>query len=221
MEKRQSYPFVETFISPQGEGRWTGTLMKFVRLGGCNVGKYVNGPDRLPQCTLYDGRTFECDTRYKAIGNITVDEIFNTNLKHICITGGEPFLYDLEPIFDRAIGTNMTIHVETSGTKPFSVKVEESPYIWISCAPKAGFLDENMIFVSEFKLLVDENFNTSDLELFLSRHVKDYQNDYIYIQPVNHGIHINKDNVYRCLELQEKYPFLKISMQMHKYWGVR
>jgi organic radical activating enzyme len=35
----KKYPVSEIFTSPQGEGVWTGTLMTFIRLAGCCVGK--------------------------------------------------------------------------------------------------------------------------------------------------------------------------------------
>lgn len=36
-------PIAEIFTSPQGEGLYTGTLMTFVRLAGCSVGKSIPG----------------------------------------------------------------------------------------------------------------------------------------------------------------------------------
>lgn len=33
------YPISEIFTSPQGEGQWAGTMMTFIRLAGCSVGR--------------------------------------------------------------------------------------------------------------------------------------------------------------------------------------
>ena len=42
----KKYPIAETFVSPQGEGLYTGCLMLFVRLGGCSVGKKLSPTEK-------------------------------------------------------------------------------------------------------------------------------------------------------------------------------
>src|SRR5271170_6427812 len=90
----KKYPVSEIFTSIQGEGVYTGTVMTFIRLAGCSVGKKIAEKDRAivnqkaehfsqppgvelkPNhlsvlkpyteiCTLYDGREFLCDTDFR------------------------------------------------------------------------------------------------------------------------------------------------------------
>lgn len=93
------YPISEIFVSPQGEGVYQGTMMTFIRLAGCTVGKpfpkemYVpsqkirpdksiqNKPAEFPiyteKCTLYDGREFACDTDYRVKERLMVEKLLN------------------------------------------------------------------------------------------------------------------------------------------------
>src|SRR5271155_1867576 len=105
------YPIAEIFTSPQGEGQYCGTMMTFIRLAGCSVGKpfpkdrYYREQDPLPiyteMCTLYDGRTFECDTDYRVKERLEVSQILDripAEVDHVCISGGEPFIHNLNPL---------------------------------------------------------------------------------------------------------------------------
>lgn len=92
-----TYPVAELFFSIQGEGVYTGTPMLFIRLAGCNVGKYTDKPlahtpfplfhqgdvglvtaKQHSICTTLDGVPFTCDTDYHPrLGKLTIEEIFD------------------------------------------------------------------------------------------------------------------------------------------------
>lgn len=239
------YPISELFTNPQGEGEYAGAMMGFIRLAGCTVGKpfpkeyyqevnriYENGssekiPPQLPiyteQCTLYDGRTFACDTNYKMSEKLSVHDIMKRiplNIAHICITGGEPFMHDLNPLVAAIDHRGATAHVETSGTinlgKAFpsgdplrnhSIYAED---LWVTVSPKKGILLAMIARANEIKLLVDENFNVDDVPLAIQQH------PLIYIQPVNGERTINAKNVKRVMELQKQFPNWRVSLQLHK-----
>ncbi|MGZ4904369.1 MAG: 7-carboxy-7-deazaguanine synthase QueE [Halobacteriota archaeon] len=106
-KQNTAYPVCEQFISLQGEGLSLGRKSCFVRLAGCNL-----------SCTF-------CDTAYaRAVGSapyLDVPTILCAipQKTPIVITGGEPMLYDLEPLL-RGIygreGRDATIEIETNGT---------------------------------------------------------------------------------------------------------
>ncbi len=102
-----TYPVCEQFISLQGEGLSLGRKSCFVRMAGCNL-----------SCAF-------CDTAYaRTIGSAPYVDV-PTILRAIplktpvVITGGEPMLYDLEPLL-RGIygreGREAIIEIETNGT---------------------------------------------------------------------------------------------------------
>ncbi len=102
-----TYPVCEQFVSLQGEGLSLGRKSCFIRLAGCNL-----------SCTF-------CDTTYaRTVGNASYLDV-PTILRSVprktpvVITGGEPMLYDLEPLL-RGIngreGRESIVEIETNGT---------------------------------------------------------------------------------------------------------
>lgn len=236
------YPIAELFHSIQGEGVWTGTPMLFVRLAGCNVGHYrpvrdeeaakwgglaagtgLVAEDTFPIlqafCRTLDGREFLCDTDYHKRFELEDQEIVGAAYEHfVCVTGGEPFLHDLKPLERLCLqkvanGRYSSLHIETSGTLP----IYETPFMWITCSPKGGFLEDNAKYVNEWKFLVDGNF---DPEVVL-RVTKLNPRVPVFIQPINRVDEVDEDNLQRCLHLLQQFPQWRLSVQLHKYLKVR
>src|SRR6185369_16374948 len=103
MGTKLTLPVAEVFTSIHGEGHWAGTLMTFIRLAGCTVGKpmakgllpILSTGAQSTMCTTFDGRQFPCDTDYNMTGKWTVEELLMEiphNVRHVCITGGEPLM---------------------------------------------------------------------------------------------------------------------------------
>jgi 7-carboxy-7-deazaguanine synthase len=239
------YPIAETFYSIQGEGVWTGTPMFFVRLAGCNVGKYVDADqfggvdvkDLSPMelitkdfpllqdrthsvCTAHDGTRFLCDTDYHRAEWMTPAQIdslvhaIKPTPEHVVITGGEPFLYDLEPLVAQLQDTGSDVHIETSGTKPI-VGMEG---VWVTCSPKEGFLKENMLLVDEWKFLLGPKFTAKGVMDFLQ---DDECPSPVYLQPINGVNEPDAAAVARTVELVKANPSWRLSAQLHKYLGAR
>ena len=241
---QKKLPIAEIFHSPQGEGQYAGTMMTFIRIAGCSVGKKMTEEERaqfskiegvftLPmyreKCTLWDGRTMACDTNYQTKEALTVEEIMAQvpeGVEHICITGGEPLNHDLSELIMHARGKWLECHIETSGTVPIQKAYPEfiakdllnesmDGWIWLTVSPKFGCLDSMLDIASEVKLLVDADFDATKVPASLKH------KNLVYIQPVNLEHSINLDNTKKCLELQKKFPHWRISQQAHKEWGVR
>jgi 7-carboxy-7-deazaguanine synthase len=267
VDNNKSYKIAETFYSLQGEGTMTGTPMYFIRLAGCNVGVYtpispeskaaallyedvvsVNEPqllrvlnDRHSICTTALGTQFLCDTEYQSRQTRTVEELMRF-VKHsgtgaICITGGEPLLYDLKPLITAALIAELTVQIETSGTLPIpdylsSVVFGEAGTsydtndVWITCSPKEGYLPENGERINEFKFVVPicthEDAENSIVRgiVEIIQTAADYKP--VYLQPVG-GIHdADARNTAYVVELLKRNASRnwRLSVQLHKYLHV-
>jgi len=142
------YQVIDMFNSIQGEGTYqTGLWCTFIRLAGCDIG-----------CEW-------CDTKEswsKANGiKMTAKEIAEkVTAKAVVITGGEPTLWDLDPLLKELSNFNYYVMLETSGYH--ALRGERTPQ-WITVSPK--FAVDYQInaqwydLVAEWKWVVDENFD--------------------------------------------------------------
>lgn len=244
MNEDKVYPVSEIFTNFQGEGKYSGACMFFIRLSGCTVGKpypkemYEStetktvGPglmttNALPvyteQCHTWDGRGFPCDTDYRVKERLNVKDIFSrmpTGVCHVCISGGEPLIHNLNPIVSYAQDKrDAMVHIETSGTIPIGRALppigdkDKNPWeedIWVTVSPKLGLLPKMVQRADELKLLIDKTFDESTLTKEILEH------KLIYIQPVNNERSIRADNLKLVLELQKQHPDWRLSLQMHK-----
>lgn len=189
----------DAYIGIQGEGRFVGLPMLFVRLQGCNVG-----------CAW-------CDSRYtwkpfnqnkvpegivnKTIGEVTLDQfaeiLSNNPAKHIWITGGEPtlqasalgnFLEALKPLLQ---ARNKRIHMCTAGWIWNEKLMKNIDHCTIDVKPpssetqsKESFLDKiyfnNQENAHEFKMVVD---NTLDDKKFAMDMIEKYPKIEWTLQP--------------------------------------
>lgn len=250
LHEDKKYPISEIFTSPQGEGVYTGQIQTFIRLAGCTVGKpypkemygledQLRGcrysPPVLPiyteKCTLYDGREFPCDTDYRVHERLTADEIMlriPTNVKDVCITGGEPLMHDLSGLVDRLWQKNKFIHLETSGTKDIEESFGASWQwvhalsLWITVSPKLHATEKMLLMANELKILVDGNFKLDRVlwgTLTLAKFAALQPNKPVFLQPVNFENEVNVENLRLCRTIQDAYPQFRISLQSHKVYS--
>jgi 7-carboxy-7-deazaguanine synthase len=219
-------PIAEHFHSYQGEGRWTGTPMHFIRTAGCSVGQHpeavtweIAKDNNFPilktgntayVCHTYDGRPFWCDTDFQKGEWLSVaDLIDETWERHICLTGGEPFLLrdKLPELFERAKLKGVQIHVETSGTIAWLPPMPT----WITVSPKVNYLKYMIGVADEIKLLVDKDFDYEKVPDDIKQRAD------VYVQPINNELSIDLDNLERCKNVTRIRPDWKISFQTHKF----
>lgn len=226
------YPISEIFDNYQGEGVYSGTMMTFIRLAGCSVGKRYpevdyqsreehtfvgleTMPPKFPiyteKCTLYDGREFPCDTDYRVKKRCTLNDLFSvirSDIKHICITGGEPCMHNwLDEFMGEFVGRGYELHLETSGTK----KIIVPSSTWVTVSPKKDVLPSSLIRADEVKVLVDKDFNPTEYIYKDLARAKP-----VYLHPVNFERRVNIENLKLCLKWQKMYPQFRIGPQLHK-----
>lgn len=226
----KTYPIAELFKAPQGEGTYSGTLMAFIRFAGCTVGKPYTQEERkvlniIPvyqeKCVAFNGTEFACDTNYKMSEKKTVDEIiaFIGDLEHVCLTGGEPLMHDLNPLFEQLALNQKQVHIETSGTifpeYLWPDHLHSDLNLWLTVAPKQGYLEDALSHADEIKLLIDGDTQEEDLRPFA-----DYM-DRVYLMSINNETMIIQSNIRRCLEWQQVFPEARIGIQLHKVIGTR
>ncbi len=103
-------PVMEAFYTVQGEGMHAGHPAYFIRLGGCDVG-----------CVWCDVKESWEAQKWPLM---EIEEIVEGALLHpvrmVVITGGEPLMYNLNPLTALLKRKGFTTHIETSGAHPFT-----------------------------------------------------------------------------------------------------
>lgn len=100
----------EIFSSLQGEGKHQGLPTTFVRCAGCNL-----------SCSW-------CDTPYARAGgrllpvDAVLEEVRQKQISHLCLTGGEPLLQEVEALelVQCLAREGYSIEIETNGTIDFT-----------------------------------------------------------------------------------------------------
>jgi 7-carboxy-7-deazaguanine synthase len=141
-------PLMEDFYTIQGEGFHTGKAAYFLRIGGCDVGCYW--------CDVKE--SWNPDLHPLTPVDVIVGKVLESKADTVVITGGEPLMYNLDILCAALHSRGLKIHLETSGSHPFSGNFD-----WICLSPKRKSPPLNDIYfrANELKVIVFEN---SDLE---------------------------------------------------------
>jgi 7-carboxy-7-deazaguanine synthase len=195
--RRGLLPIAEIFYSLQGEGGRTGQATVFVRVAGCTLA-----------CSF-------CDTDFRVRREMTGAEVTDEALSYgcpwVCLTGGEPTMYDLQTLCDRLHDAGLRLQVETNGQHPRP----DWRLDHITVSPKeteGGRLHpwylEN---ATEFKYVVDAE---ADVARALANPTAGCPGGpALYVQPNA----LNPDAVRLCIEAVKAYPGrLRLSLQTHK-----
>ncbi len=195
------YPIMEHFYTLQGEGAFMGQAAYFIRLGGCDVACHW------------------CDVKESWDASIhpqlSVEQIVQAAKTHpariAVITGGEPSLYDLNPLTIALQAAGFRTHIETSGSSPLTGKLD-----WVTLSPKKfkPALQENMHWVNELKIVV---YNKSDFD-WAEQHAALVSRDCkLYLQP-----EWSKQDEMTPLIIDYimAHPQWQLSLQSHKYLNI-
>jgi len=194
-------PLMEEFYTIQGEGYNTGQAAFFIRLGGCDVGCHWCDVKESWDASLHP---------LTPIFDI-VNKANSFPAKAVVITGGEPLLYNLEPLCSMLHEQGIRIFIETSGAYPVS-----GSFDWICVSPKKfkNPRPDMLAIADELKVIV---FNKQDFD-WAEQHAPLLKTNCLqYLQP-----EWSKSTVLmpEIVEFVKMNPQWKISLQTHKYMHI-
>ena len=196
-----TYPVVETFHSVQGEGAHTGVSAYFIRLAGCDVA--------CPWCDTKESWNAKRHPR-KSVTELTTAASQARGAIAI-ITGGEPLLHDLLPLTRALKAQDIRVHLETSGTHPFSGEFD-----WVTFSPKQFKAPHPSIYkrATELKVVVTSEY---DLKWAEQQAALVNCDTLKYLQPEWSTLQSKK----MIFEYVKQHPQWRISLQTHKLLEVR
>ena len=219
------YKVNEIFETIQGEGSYTGTPAIFVRLQGCPVGcswcdtkhTWEINPELL--ITLGDTSSKKAESDHWA--SATPDELLalfqsrGYRAKHVVITGGEPCIYDLNPLCDLLHSQGFSTQIETSGT--FEILAPEQT--WVTVSPKVNMKGGYPVLTSCL-----QRANEIKHPVAMEKHIEELQqlltdanctDKLIYLQPISQKAKATALAIEMCKEHN-----WRLSVQVHKYLGI-
>ena len=200
-QKGLELPLVEEFYSLQGEGYHTGKAAYFIRIGGCDIG-----------CRW-------CDSKVSWNPNIhplvSIDTIVANALKTaanaVVVTGGEPSLFNLEPLTDKLKIHKIQTFIETAGARPLSGKWD-----WICLSPKRQSppVEEFYQRADELKVIIydDEDFRWAEEA---ANKVKPECKLYLQSEWSRY-----EKNIPAIVDYVKTYPKWNVSLQSHKFMHI-
>lgn len=200
LDAGEMLPVMEHFYTIQGEGKHAGKAAYFIRLGGCDVG-----------CHWCDVKE-SWDPKLHPLMN--TEEIATTAAsfcKTVVLTGGEPLMWNLNPLTTKLKELGCTIHIETSGAYEMSGLLD-----WITLSPKKTGLPKPAIYgkASELKVII---FNNNDFIFAAEQAEKVTDSCKLYLQ----SEWSKRDEMYpKMTEFVMSNPKWQVSVQTHKYLNI-
>jgi len=216
------YTVKELFPTLQGEGTHTGRAAVFCRFAGCNLWSGREEDRATAVCKFCDtdfvgsdgdgGGKFEtAQDLANAIESSWRSTSAGPQQRYVVFTGGEPLLQLDEQLIEKLHQKGFEVAIETNGT----IKVPKG-VDWVCVSPKAGS-DLIVLQANELKLVIPQEGQDS-LEKLLARFEKmDYRNR--FLQPMD-GLNL-KINTELAINLCQKRPLWRLSLQSHKLIGIR
>jgi len=216
------YTVKELFPTLQGEGAHTGRAAVFCRFTGCNLWSGREEDRSSAVCQFCDtdfigsdgdgGGKFEtAQDLADAIEQAWLSTQAGPQQRYVVFTGGEPLLQLDKELIDAIHHKGFELAIETNGTLKVPTGVD-----WVCVSPKAG-ADLVVLQADEIKLVIPQSGH-QNLENLLARFEKmDYRHR--YLQPMD-GAQL-AENTQLAIQLCQKRPLWRLSMQTHKIIGIR
>ncbi len=193
-------PLMEAFYTLQGEGYHKGSAAYFIRIGGCDVG-----------CHWCDVKESWDAEKHPPTSIDTIATEAHKYSDTIVITGGEPLMWDMQPLTTALQQKGMKIHIETSGAYDIT-----GHWDWFCLSPKKNKLptDEAAARADELKVII---YNKDDFR-FAEEQAKRVGKDCVlYLQPE----WSKRDAMMPVMvDYVLANPQWKVSLQTHKYLNI-
>lgn len=210
-----NYTVKEIFFTLQGEGFHTGRAAVFCRFSGCNLwtGREKDRADAT--CSFCDtdfvgvgpdgGRFASPEDLADAVASRWPDRRNAANRFVVC-TGGEPLLQLDEPLVESLHDRGFQVAIETNGTLLPPAGVD-----WICVSPKAR---ANLVLTNgnELKLVYPQ----------VGAEPERYEGlafEHFFLQPMD-GPHL-AENTNAAVRYCQQHPRWRLSLQTHKFLGIR
>ena len=219
------YKVNEIFETIQGEGSFTGVPAVFIRLQGCPVGcswcdtkhTWTINPDLqvTPKTVMTKTAETEQWTELSAEQFLVLFQENGYQAKHVVITGGEPCMYDLNPLCTALHEAGYQTQIETSGTFEILVPLQS----WVTVSPKVNMkggykvLQSALNRADEIKHPVAMDKHVAELQQLLAQ--TDLSKKLIFLQPISQQAKATALAIAYC----KKHNW-RLSVQVHKYIGI-
>ena len=215
------YSVKEIFLTLQGEGAQAGRAAVFCRFSGCNLWSGREEDRATAICQFCDtdfvgvdgiggGKFATATDLAAAITAAWLDTNAGSNYRYVVFTGGEPALQLDSALLEALHKHHFEIAIETNGTLPLPAGID-----WVCVSPKIG-ADLVIKQADEIKLAIPQIGHTQ-LELILKRFEgMDYRHR--FLQPID-GFERDA-NTALAVQLCQKRPLWRLSLQTHKYIGM-
>lgn len=214
----KTYMVNETFYALQGEGMRAGVPSVFIRFSGCDLACDMEPSDKSPG-------GWRCDTEFVSGRRMTAEEILTEalqlvgedglqlrsswwNLISVIFTGGEPALQLTPGLVEQFNGAGFYTCIETNGAHDVSGLGLD----WISCSPKVAEHAVRCMRASELRYVRGHGQG-------IPRPV--CEAEHYLISPAFDGQSMDRRAVAWCVDLVKANPKWRLSLQTHKFLGIR
>lgn len=210
-----TYSVKETFLTVQGEGGQAGRPAVFLRFAGCNLWSGREQDRETAVCTFCDtefvgtdgdggGKFRTAETMADHVASFWIGR--DGDPKLVVCTGGEPLLQLDAPLIAALHARGFDIAVETNGTVVAPEGVD-----WICVSPKAAAplvqtKGQELKLVYPQALAMPDRFHDLEFERF-------------WLQPMDGPD--QAANTAAAMDYCLRHPKWRLSVQTHKYIGVR
>jgi 7-carboxy-7-deazaguanine synthase (Cx14CxxC type) len=216
-----SYSVKELFLTVQGEGAQAGRVAVFCRFSGCNLwsGREEDRAEAICQFCDTDFVGVDGDGGGKFITPEDLAQAINSawsngdpKHKYVVFTGGEPLLQLDKALIDAMHAQGFKIGIETNGT----LKVPEG-IDWVCISPKFG---SELVALQgdEIKLVIPQFGHQGKIIDILARFEK-MSFKHHFLQPMD-GPN-QQENTELAIKLCQSRPLWRLSIQTHKFLGIR
>ena len=197
----KSYRINEIFFSLQGEGGRVGQPSLFLRFSKCNL-----------TCRV-ETHGFDCDTEFESGTDLTADEILTElrsltrECRWVVLTGGEPTLQVDAELIGALHEAGYRLAIETNGTVELPEGLD-----WVTVSPKVPEDAIRQRVADEVKYVLGYGQALPETTV---------EADHYWVSPAFEGERIDPRTLDWCVRLVKENPQWGLSVQMHKFIGLR